>query len=426
MLGHPLARVALMGGAALAFLAAAPAAALAQNVTDRAAAGGAVDNESLLSEPRFISLGLDAAKQVFGNQEGPPNSGFYPEFSNMIVGSGFISIGPGYRHNFRNGKTFFDTSTAVSWHLYKMAQARLEAEVGRRRITIGAQGMWQDHTQVSYFGRGPDRQLEDQAQYRLQTLDLVGYMEGHPKTWLTIGGELGWLKRPRILPTSGTFNPNYPDARVVYAADSGMTDSYQPNFLHSELAIMARTVDSRSHPTSGGLYRAAIAIYSDESSGAYTFNQYEVEAMQMIPLGERRFVLGLHGWTVHSEVPNGHDVPVYLMPALGGNDTIRSFDDFQFHDRNTIVGTAELRVMLLAHLDAAAFVDAGSVAARYADLNFAKTAVGGGLRLHMNRSTLGRIDVAHGTQGWTLVLRTSDPFRYSRITSRIAGMPFRP
>jgi hypothetical protein len=169
---------------------------------------------------------------------------------------------------------------------------------------------------VSYFGGGPDATLEDEAQYRLQTFDVVGYMEGRPNRWLTVGGELGWLRRPRILATSGTFNPGYPDARVLYAAEPGMADLYQPNFLYSELSIVAKTVDSRSHPTRGGLYRASTNLYSDESSGRYTFNQYEAEAIQMVPLGDRRFVVGLHGWTVHSAVPDSHDVPVYLLPAL--------------------------------------------------------------------------------------------------------------
>jgi hypothetical protein len=52
--------------------------------------------------------------------------------------------------------------------------------------------------------------------------------------------------------------------------------------------------------------------------------------------------------------------------------------------------------------------------------------VGGGLRLHLNRATFARVDVAHGAQGWRFVLRTTDPFKYSRITSRIASVPFRP
>jgi hypothetical protein len=40
--------------------------------------------------------------------------------------------------------------------------------------------------------------------------------------------------------------------------------------------------------------------------------------------------------------------------------------------------------------------------------------------------TLGRIDVAHSTEGWHFVFRTSDPLRLSRLTRRVAGLPFVP
>jgi hypothetical protein len=93
------------GAAALALLIATPAAAVAQDRGERGATSSTPENQWLFSEPRFIALGLDAAKQIFGDEHGPPNNGFYPEFSNMIVGSGFVSIGPGYRYNFANGKS---------------------------------------------------------------------------------------------------------------------------------------------------------------------------------------------------------------------------------------------------------------------------------------------------------------------------------
>jgi hypothetical protein len=286
--------------------------------------------------------------------------------------------------------------------------------------------MWQDNTQVSYFGLGPDAVLAGQSQYRLQTTDTVAYAAVRPAEWLSFGAELGWLKRPRVMATAGTFKPNYADARVLYAGDPGMSDAYQPNFLHSELSVTANTLDSRSHPTDGGLYRAAMSSFRDQAAGTYNFDQYEAEAIQMVPLGDRRLVLGLHAWTVYSDVRDGHAVPFYLMPVVGGHNTIRSYDDYQFHDLNTVVATAEVRLAMLAHLDAAVFYDAGSVAARYGDLTFDKTAVGAGLRLHMRRATFARMDVAHGAQGWTFVVRTNDPFKLSRVTSRLAAIPFMP
>lgn len=382
---------------------------------------------SIFEEPGFVSKGVNLAETVFGDGTGKPKSGFYPEFSNMITGSGFVSVGPGYRLNFNGNKAFFDTSAAVSWHLYKMAQARVEfSQLANDHLTLGAQTMWQDNTQVSYFGMGPNAVKADQAQYRLQTVDFVGYAAVRPAEWLSIGGELGWLDSPRVLATAGTFDPNYPDARVKYAGDPGFGEAQQPTFVHSELSVTADTLDSHSHPTSGGLYRAAATKYVDQADGTYSFTQYEAQLEQMVPIVGRRVVLGLRGWTVFSDVANGRAVPFYLMPVLGGNNTLRGYDDYQFHDQNTVVATAELRLALLAHADIAAFYDAGNVATHYSDLNFDKTSVGGGLRLHVNRTTFARFDVAHGADGWRVIFRTTDPFKLSRVSRKLASVPFMP
>src|SRR5581483_6729904 len=420
--------------AVLLFVAALPALAFAQDasgpdssaIADQTQPGAEAGNW-LIAEPGFVSQGLDLATRVFGDGMTPPKTGFYPEFSNMITGSGVISVGPGYRYNFKNGNAFIDMSAAVSWHLYNMAQIRIEApQLANDHVTFGAQAMYQDDTQVSYYGIGPDHVRGDQAQYRLKTADFVGYMAVRPVDWLSFDAEGGWLKRPQILSTSGTFNPNYPDARVLYAGDPAMNDAYQPNFVHSEFSLTANTLDSRSHPTYGGLYRAALSTFWDESTGKSNFNQWEAEFVQMVPLGDRRFVLGLHGWTVHTETGASAQVPFYLLPYVGGNNTLRGYDDYEFHDLNTLVGTAELRVAVLAHMDLAAFYDAGNVAARYRDLDFDKTSWGAGLRLHLNKATFARMDVAHGSEGWRFVFRTSDPFKLSRVTRRLAAIPFMP
>ena len=381
----------------------------------------------LFSEPKFITQGLDLAKKFVGDGTGTRKSGFYPELSNMNTGAGFVSAGPGYRQNLFGGKAFVDTSAALSWHLYKMVQARVEApELATNRVTIGAQAMWRDDTQVSYSGLGTSPLMADQAQYRMQSADFVGYGAVRPAEWLSLGAEFGWLKSPRVMETAGTFNPDYPDARVLYANDPAMSEPSQPNFTHLELSVLANTLDSRSHPTEGGLYRAALTSYFAGNGGTYSFDQWEGEAVQMVPLGDKRVVLGLHGWTVSSKVGDGHSVPFYLIPSIGGHNTLRAFDDYQFHDQNLIVANAELRVALLAHLDVAAFYDAGNVAARYRDLNFDKTSIGAGLRLHMRKATFARLDVAHGAEGWQVMLRTSDPFKLSRLSRRTAVVPFVP
>jgi len=152
-----------------------------------------VSRVGLMHEPHFIASGIDLARNYMGDGSGKEKNGFYPEFSNMMSGAGFISVGPGYRHTVFGDKAFVDTSAAVSWHFYKMAQARLEApDLADGHLTIGTQAMYQDNTQVNYFGIGEDVNQDDQTQYRLRGTEIGGYATA------------GWLCSGCSAPTPST------------------------------------------------------------------------------------------------------------------------------------------------------------------------------------------------------------------------------
>jgi outer membrane protein assembly factor BamA len=161
------------------------------------------------------------------------------------------------------------------------------------------------------------------------------------------------------------------------------------------------------------------------SIGRFTFQQYEAEGLQIIPVMEDYdWRLALHGWIVWSDVPRGNQVPFYLLPSLGGNNSLRSFADYRFHDQNLAVANVESRWGVWTNLDLAVFLDAGNVGPRVQDLNLDKTSIGAGLRLHTERATFARFDVAYGADGWNFVFRTSDPLRLARLTRRVAAVPF--
>jgi hypothetical protein len=135
-------------------------------------------------------------------------------------------------------------------------------------------------------------------------------------------------------------------------------------------------------------------------------------------------VIALHGWLAASDAAEGGTVPFYLLPSLGGHNSLRSYPDYRFHDRNMVVVNAEARLAMMSHVDAAVFVDAGNVAPRVGDLNFDKRPVGAGLRLHTRRQTIVRLDVARGDEGWRALIRLTDPLSLSRLARRTAAVPF--
>jgi hypothetical protein len=382
--------------------------------------------EGLLSEPALIGRGIDVATRTIGDG-GSAKNGFFPEFSNMPSGAGWISLGPGYRYWLLKDQALVEGSAAVSWRLYKMVQGRFELPtLARSRVAIGLQGRWQDLTQVTYFGDGPDTPETARSEYRLKSLNVIGYTAVRPTRWLAIGGRLGWIAEPSILPPAGKFQRGNPDAAEVFPADAVYSIATQPSFAHRELSVTVDTRDHRSHPLSGGVYRAAWAAYRDQDLSRFSFDRLEAEGAHFLPIANGRVVFALHGWTVASDAAAGHTIPFYLLPSLGGANTLRAYADYRFHDRNMVVTNAEARIAVFTHMDTALFVDAGNVAVRFTDLNLDKRAYGFGFRFHSRTSTFGRIDLATGEDGWRFLFRLNDPLHLSRLSRRTAAIPFVP
>jgi hypothetical protein len=382
--------------------------------------------DGIFAEPRII----DQAMQISGRHAGgggEEKNGLYPELSNMVTGAGWISGGPGYRQWLWGDRAIVDASTAVSWRLYKMAQARFElTNLVRSRLALGTQARWQDLTQVTYFGEGEAAAESDRSEYRLRSTDVVGYAIVRPSPRLSIGARAGWLQQPTLDAPAGTFKRANPYTREVFPNDPVFARIDQPGYLHGDAYVEADTRDHRGHATRGGLYRGSWSRYSDRAAGTFSFDRYEAEGAQFVPLADSRVVLAVHGWLVGSGTGPDRLVPFYLLPSLGGANTLRGYANYRFHDRNLALVNAEARVALFTHVDAAAFLDAGNVAAQFKDLNLDKRSIGIGLRLHSDRATLARLDVAHGAEGWRALLRTTDPLRLSRLARRTAALPFVP
>ena len=381
----------------------------------------------LFKEPELLTSGINYALKKFDSDDQRNKSGFYLELSNMITGSGWISAGPGYRRWVMNDKAFYDASAAVSWHLYTMAQTRFEApDLGKHHVQIGVQAMYQDQTQVNFFGVGPDSP-DLKTQYRLKSTDTVGYASIQPWTYWTLSGEAGYLFNPKVSSPTGTFKPDVPTTQDTFPDVPGVSTLVdQPNYVHAAAAFTGDTRDYRGHPTRGGMYRLSVDSYRDQDTGLFTFRQFQAEALQLVRVTGPNWLLAFHGWLVTSDVNFDHQVPFYFLPSLGGATSLRSFQNYRFHDLNALMVNAESRWAIYRHVDLAAFVDAGNVAPTVGTLNIDHTSVGAGLRFHAEHTNFARLDIAHGSEGWQVWFRTGDFFRLARLTRRVADIPFVP
>ena len=130
----------------------------------------------LLREPSALATAIDLVNAtsddfVVGER---PRGGWYPEFANLPTGAGWISGGPGYRRWLFDDRALVETSAAISWHMFKMAQARFEVpDFTARHVTVGSQVLWEDLTALSYFGVGPDTSGANRSEDRLKSSTVV-------------------------------------------------------------------------------------------------------------------------------------------------------------------------------------------------------------------------------------------------------------
>src|SRR5215471_10568910 len=374
-----------------------------------AAPPGIFQEPAALKKLMNASDGIAAPDRVRGD-------GFYTELGNMVTGSGWISAGPGYRQHLFDGRVAVSGSAAVSWKLYQVVQGSVELpHLAHDHVSLGGQVMRQDLRQVDYFGLGNDSRESDGSAYRFKNTDVLGYGTYRATAWMQVNGRVGWIPQPDLLEAKGP-RLTLPSTVHVFDDASAPGLASPPAFVHGDLAV---TLDWRNHagrPTEGGAFRAAIAGYSDRDHGTYSFRRYELEASQVVPLFTTKWVVALHGWEVFSDTSSERQVPFYLMPSLGGGNTLRGYSDYRFHDRDMQSFNAESRWALFADLDVAAFYDTGKVASRPGDLDFhdMRHAYGVGLRLHNASTMLARLDVGHSTEGWHVFFKMNDPFRRTK------------
>jgi outer membrane protein assembly factor BamA len=137
-----------------------------------------------------------------------------------------------------------------------------------------------------------------------------------------------------------------------------------------------------------------------------------VKLQQYVPLGNRYRVIALRADGVFTDANDGYQVPFYLQPTLGGAKDLRGFREFRFQDQNSLLLGAEYRWEAWWALDAALFVDAGTVAQARRDLSLREmeASYGFGLRFHSNRAFVARLDLAFSREGFVPLLRFDHVF----------------
>ena len=148
----------------------------------------------------------------------------------------------------------------------------------------------------------------------------------------------------------------------------------------------------------GGWYRLEASRFADPTD-AFTFNRLDVDLRQYASILAERRVLAVRLAASTSEPGPGARVPFYLMPHLGGHDSLRGFRDYRFRGPHAILTQTEYRFEVWSGFDAALFYDAGKVTLHRSDLNFKDLEhdYGFGFRFNTDNGTILRIDAGFGS-----------------------------
>ena len=334
--------------------------------------------------------------------------GWYPRLGGMTRGGGF-AIGPGYRLHV--GDVLVDVSAALSMKRYKAADVEVRwLQALDERVELWTSYRFEDFPQEDYFGLGVDSLQESRTSYDLDGHMITATGLAKPTTWSDVGIRLRYLM-PEVGP--GT-DDRYPSIEQVFTDADAPGLAAQPNYLHTTLYADIDYRDVSGRPRSGGLYAVAFHLWDDRTLQQYDFRRFDMNLTQWVPLdvAKTHVVLGRFGTSYANNRP-GDRVPFYLLPYVGGVDTVRSFREFRFKDENAIWMTAEYNWSPFKYVSLAAFVDAGKVSADYQDITLdrLKTGYGFGFRAHTNKMTFARFDFGTGGgEGWQMFMKLGPSF----------------
>lgn len=304
--------------------------------------------------------------------------GIVPTSGGTRAGSGFAT---GIAYVVRPGDAFIKTRAVWSLKETRRVESTLTLPVARSIAVVD--GFWEDAPEARWFGYGMNDADE-----------ITDPLES--------GGLSADVELPRAGPFVFTTGVGYLKAR---------TDSLgEATWSRASVGVAIDKRFSPDYTRTGFMYGVRGEHVSAQQMANDSFNRLTVDARHFLPFMNEHWVVALQ---VRAEFTDAKAAtPYYLLPALGGGSSLRGYPSFRYIGRQSVLGRAELRWSAVRIVDFALFVDHGAVAERLTALDMGDLARGWGFgaRLHGDRSTGFRLDVAHGAEGWHLHLSRQASF----------------
>ena len=325
-----------------------------------------------------------------------PHNGFFVEYgySYKPVGSG-LGFGGGFRHDLFDRRARVELEAGASFKRYQMVRGDFALpRLLDERLEVGVEGIYRRHPQEDFFGHGLASVEDDRVNFLFKGTEVQGRAVVKPRSWLRVGTRAGRLSTT-VGPGKDSAYPSI-EARFDDASAPGLLA--QPAYVYGDAFA---TIDYRDEPgnaRAGGHYTVTLRRYADRDLDRYSFNSVDMLFQQFVPIFDKKRVFAFQAGLIATSAADGHEVPFFMRPTVGGSRTLRSVTDYRFRDTNALWINAEYRWEVFGLLDMALFTDFGKVAptASGLDLSDLKRGYGIGFRFNTAQTVFLRMDIATG------------------------------
>ena len=343
---------------------------------------------------------------------------FHPVFGGLDGNAG-TTAGVLYEPTFWEGKQrFAEAEILGSLRRYYGTGVRFGGVV---EPYVGyAYAQYQHRPRESFYGVGPDSQVDTEAGFRLDQGVVGGLLGWTPQPSALLGGHVSYQAnrygtgqggRPTVADQFGATLPGVgTDADYLMLGaffeldirDTPYTRAFGHRCAPTEPRLRGVSLDA-----SRGFYLASEVTHNlSMREQDVDFTRFTLDVREFVPVGKEL----LHGFSFRQFASVTHSgegrVPFYRLQSVGGARSLRGYPSGRFRDRNVLLANAEVRCQIWHWIDMAVFADAGHVFRDVQNVDLADPRVGYGLgfRVKNEGKTLGRIDVARGREGWELHL----------------------
>jgi outer membrane protein assembly factor BamA len=257
-----------------------------------------------------------------------------------------------------------------------------------------------------FYGSGMGSREDAGSDYTLSGTSIDGVWQRQFSRTLGVSVRGGWMNL-RVGPGHNDDLVNVED-RFEPAARPGW--DRPPQFLTVGAGVVRDGRDNPRSPEAGWFVGTSVRRFAavSEADSSFTRATLDMRAYERLLGG----VVAVRGLASGDLAADGATTPFYLLPSLGGPQTLRGFHPFRFADRALLHATAEFRLRVHRWIELAPFLDAGTVAPSWSRMSASSVLLtpGVGLRARTDRRALARLDWSRGRDGHRLTFGVGPVF----------------